>query len=282
MNKNSVNTQTEALRLADELDGIPLADFTEALADEAAAELRRLYDENEQLKERQVLVAHPDDVAIDRFAAAMKAKMAKQRAKGYGGWEDKADCPTDRLQTMLVDHLPKGDPVDVGNFAMMLWNRGEHTAAPPPAQHLPDEVQLSKTSDLLPRLPEGNARGWWRDGKVNFEDVHLPKSGAFELFTYNQMREYAVAAIESSRPPAHELEQTAQQQELVGWVERDGELVWNNREAAIGRNLYTSHQPSKPLTDAEGISATRDALNEQSAQQEQIERTSVRSAGPRM
>ena len=34
--------------------------------------------------------------------------------------------------------------------------------------------------------------------------------------------------------------------EPVAWVERDGELVWNNREAAIGRNLYISSQPSKP------------------------------------
>ena len=28
------------------------------------------------------------------------------------------------------------------------------------------------------------------------------------------------------------------EQQPVAWVERDGELVWNNREAAIGRNLY--------------------------------------------
>ena len=40
-----MNTQPEALRLADELDGIPLTDFTEALADDAAAELRRLHAE---------------------------------------------------------------------------------------------------------------------------------------------------------------------------------------------------------------------------------------------
>lgn len=78
---------------------------------------------------------HPDDEAVDRFAAAMKAKMAKQRAKGYGGWNDPADCPSDRLQTMLVAHIVKGDPVDVGNFAMMLFNRGEPTAqAEAPAQ----------------------------------------------------------------------------------------------------------------------------------------------------
>ena len=34
--------------------------------------------------------------------------------------------------------------------------------------------------------------------------------------------------------------------EPVAWVERDGELVWNNREAAIGRNLYTSPPKREP------------------------------------
>jgi hypothetical protein len=43
--------KTEALRLADELDGIPLADMTEALADDAAAELRRLHALNGELLE---------------------------------------------------------------------------------------------------------------------------------------------------------------------------------------------------------------------------------------
>lgn len=73
--------------------------------------------------------AHPDDLAVDRFAAAMKAKMAASRAKGRSGWGDPAQCSTDRLQAMLADHLHKGDPVDVGNFAMMLWSRNERTAA---------------------------------------------------------------------------------------------------------------------------------------------------------
>jgi hypothetical protein len=75
---------------------------------------------------------HPDDLAVDSFAAAMKVKLAKQRAKGYGGWSNKDECPTERLQTMLAEHLAKGDPVDVGNFAMMLWARRESTATPPP------------------------------------------------------------------------------------------------------------------------------------------------------
>jgi hypothetical protein len=68
---------------------------------------------------------HIDDMAVDRFAEAMKQKLAKQRQKGYGGWNDKELCPDGRLQKYLVVHLGKGDPVDVGNFAMMIWNRGE-------------------------------------------------------------------------------------------------------------------------------------------------------------
>ena len=73
---------------------------------------------------------HPDDIAIDWFADAMKEKMAKQRTKGYSGWENTASFPADRLQQLLAEHVNKGDPVDVGNYAMMLWNRGEKTAAP--------------------------------------------------------------------------------------------------------------------------------------------------------
>lgn len=70
---------------------------------------------------------NPDDVAVARFALAMMDKMAAQRDKGYGGWDNPATCPTTRLQDLLVDHVYKGDPVDVANFAMMLWNRREST-----------------------------------------------------------------------------------------------------------------------------------------------------------
>lgn len=71
---------------------------------------------------------HQDDAAIDRFAAAMKEKMAASRVKGRSGWNDPLICSTDRLRAMLLEHIEKGDPVDVGNFAMMLFNRKESTA----------------------------------------------------------------------------------------------------------------------------------------------------------
>lgn len=78
-------------------------------------------------------VRPPDDIAVDAFATEMKAKMAKQRAKGYGGWESKTECPPGTLQKYLAEHIIKGDPVDVGNFAMMLWHRGEKTTPEAPA-----------------------------------------------------------------------------------------------------------------------------------------------------
>jgi|GEM_PF-3859138 len=68
---------------------------------------------------------HPDDLAVDAFAAAMKAKLARKRAQGYGGWDSPTDCTEAELSNLLRDHVEKGDPLDVGNFAMMLHQRGE-------------------------------------------------------------------------------------------------------------------------------------------------------------
>lgn len=82
---------------------------------------------------------HSDDIAVDRFTAAMKAKLAKKRAQGRGGWDDERVCSPDDLARMLVEHLPKGDPVDIGNFAMMLFNRPDSGAALCRAADLLDE-----------------------------------------------------------------------------------------------------------------------------------------------
>lgn len=69
-------------------------------------------------------VVHSDDLAVDRFAAAMKAKLAKKREEGRGGWEGPT-CSAEFLSTLLREHVEKGDPLDVGNLAMMLHQRGE-------------------------------------------------------------------------------------------------------------------------------------------------------------
>lgn len=76
----------------------------------------------------QPVAAHTDDIAVDRFAAAMKAKLAAARAKGRGGWEG-SECNADMLSRMLREHVEKGDPRDVANFCAFLWNRGEPISA---------------------------------------------------------------------------------------------------------------------------------------------------------
>lgn len=67
---------------------------------------------------------HPDDGAVDRFAVEMKAKLAKARAKGRGGWDNETLCTVEHLSELLREHVRKGDPVDVANFCMMLQQRG--------------------------------------------------------------------------------------------------------------------------------------------------------------
>lgn len=70
---------------------------------------------------------HEDDLAIERFAQAMKEKMARSRAKGRSGWNDPVQVSNARLAQMLVEHLAKGNAgtfEDVANFAMMLHQRG--------------------------------------------------------------------------------------------------------------------------------------------------------------
>ncbi|MES2352116.1 MAG: hypothetical protein V4641_31500 [Pseudomonadota bacterium] len=70
---------------------------------------------------------HPDDFAVDLFAAAMKAKMKAGRARGRNGWNDPMLCSADSLRRLLAESIIKGDPVDVGNFAMMLFAREART-----------------------------------------------------------------------------------------------------------------------------------------------------------
>lgn len=70
---------------------------------------------------------HSDDLAVDRFAAAMKARMAEMRAKGKSGWDDPGKCPIPFLQGGLA-RTPLSRYVDVGNYAMMIFNRTQGPA----------------------------------------------------------------------------------------------------------------------------------------------------------
>ena len=74
---------------------------------------------------------HPDDAAVDRFAIAMKSKLAAARDKGRGGWDDPEACSVEFLADLLVGHVGKGNPgnfEDIANLAMMLHQRGADPA----------------------------------------------------------------------------------------------------------------------------------------------------------
>ncbi len=88
-----------------------------------------LEQERDQLKAlREGELHHNDDVVAAMFSMAMREKLAKKRADGRGGWDDKDICTEGFLNKMLCGHIEKGDPVDVANFAMMLWYRNEKTS----------------------------------------------------------------------------------------------------------------------------------------------------------
>lgn len=66
---------------------------------------------------------HPDARAVDRFAKAMKLKLWMKRNEGKGGWDNSDVCTVEHLADLLIEHIEKGDPIDIGNFAMMLHQR---------------------------------------------------------------------------------------------------------------------------------------------------------------
>lgn len=74
---------------------------------------------------------HPDDFAIDACGAAQKAKMRAGREKGRAHWNDPLMCSTTHLQSLLIESVVKGDPIDTANYAMMLHTRGARTMPAP-------------------------------------------------------------------------------------------------------------------------------------------------------
>ena len=63
-----------------------------------------------------------DNAAVDKLAQAMKDKLAEKREQGYHGW---ATCKHGDLVQLLINHVDKGDPIDVANFCAFLFARGE-------------------------------------------------------------------------------------------------------------------------------------------------------------
>lgn len=68
----------------------------------------------------KLVAADNDDKAVDAFAASLKLKLARGRAKGRSGWDDPLLTPQLSLAEGLQEHVDKGDALDVGLYAMFL------------------------------------------------------------------------------------------------------------------------------------------------------------------
>lgn len=189
------------------------------------------------------VMQHPDDAAVDALATLMKAKLAKQRAKGYGGW-DTAECSQQRLSDMLRGHIDKGDPVDVANFCAFLSARGEGIAAAPvaeaPAQAVLDGRWKNRMLDgralvrdemgfgdhpELPMLDEGmKPRAFF--AALGIELQHTMAEDDLELDEHESMNDAGNWSAWTPQPPAGD-----------GWLlvaifdTEDGQAAWWMRDA---------------------------------------------------
>jgi len=94
---------------------------------------------------------HPDEIAVDRFAAAMKAKLKWEREqRNRSGWQAMSAADLSRI---LYEHLPKGDPVDVANLSMMLHQNGQQIETPPAEPEVEEWREIEQ--HVQPRLADG-------------------------------------------------------------------------------------------------------------------------------
>ena len=69
--------------------------------------------------------AHPDNLAVHDLSNAMRNRLAECREAGKSGWDDRQQCPPQRLADGLVRAMRKGELVDVANYAAMLLARSK-------------------------------------------------------------------------------------------------------------------------------------------------------------
>ena len=112
--------------------------------------------EDANLEAAEQVSAQSDDAAVDRFAVALKHRLAQARRQGHGGWRDALLFPPETLAHSLMQHAQQGDTVGVAGYAMMLHQRGhtlfvspalEQAAVPPaPASAHQDQIPGSTSS----------------------------------------------------------------------------------------------------------------------------------------
>lgn len=126
---------------------------------------------------------HPDDAAVDRFAAALKGKLAEARQKGRGGWEDKEQVSGEELSDMLVAHTAKGDPRDVAAFCMFLHQRGEAIQASPPKPGMRNEDAEAALRQIAAAIQKHQAEGGISTRDAMSEIIAIVESTPMQINT---------------------------------------------------------------------------------------------------
>lgn len=157
----------EVVRLAGELDR-PIDHQSKLHLGKIISHLREAEPGNEEdlIDARGVLKA----------TVEMLRKMRASSKKGRGGWHDPSRCAVDFLMAQLLEHLPKGDMVDVMNFAMMLWNRS-----------LSVEVSSQEFRESMGEMLNAMARGLLNDEYNSMEDVYRQASEQLKAEAYGQL-----------------------------------------------------------------------------------------------
>lgn len=133
--------------------------------------------------------AHEDDKAADEFAAAMKAKLKFAREhRGRGGWER---MRPEELSRMLREHVEKGDPVDVGNFCMMLHQHRAQITPPPAA------VDVGETEGSYVLIKRGL---YWRPDDLGYTGL-LSEAGHYTKFEAEQRANDDVTMVPLTEAP---------------------------------------------------------------------------------
>jgi hypothetical protein len=110
-----------------------------------------------------------DRIAVDQFAAAMKLKLSRKSKEGKLGWKE---ASAEHLSRLLCEHIRKGDPVDVANFAMMLHQNGQSIT--PDCTPLVDVDALIHTLNTTAEYMEPGSEDRWGVENVAFQLSEQP------------------------------------------------------------------------------------------------------------
>lgn len=76
---------------------------------------------------KQLSIENDLEERVNKFANIMLEKLIKKSRQGWNDWQN---CHPDVFRKSLIEHIEKGDPVDVANIAFFLHELNASTNKP--------------------------------------------------------------------------------------------------------------------------------------------------------